>query len=37
MNYRLKCMGQITAEQLDSKLLSIIAPDSVKGSSCPKA
>jgi len=37
MNYRLKCMGQITAEQLDSKLLSIIAPDSVKGPSCPKA
>ncbi len=36
MNYRLKCMGQITAEQLDSKLLSIIAPDSVKGPSCPK-
>jgi HPr kinase/phosphorylase len=35
MNYRLKCMGQITAEQLDSKLLSIIAPDSVKGPSCP--
>lgn len=35
MNYRLKCMGQITAEQLDSKLLSIIAPESVKGSSCP--
>lgn len=34
MNYRLKCMGQITAEQLDSKLLSIIAPDSMKGS-CP--
>ena len=34
MNYRLKCMGQVTAEQLDSKLLSIIAPDSVKGS-CP--
>ncbi len=35
MNYRLKCMGQITAEQLDSKLLSIIAPESVKGPSCP--
>ncbi len=34
MNYRLKCMGQVTAEQLDSKLLSIIAPDSMKGS-CP--
>ncbi len=34
MNYRLKCMGQITAEQLDSKLLSIIAPDSMKGP-CP--
>lgn len=30
MNYRLKCMGQVTAEQLDSKLLSIIAPDSAK-------
>lgn len=26
MNYRLKCMGQVTAEQLDSKLLEIIAP-----------
>lgn len=35
MNFRLKCMGQVTAEQLDSKLLSIIAPESVKGSSCP--
>ncbi len=33
MNYRLKCMGQVTAEQLDSKLLSIIAPESMKGSS----
>jgi HPr kinase/phosphorylase len=27
MNFRLKSMGQITAEQLDSKLLGIIAPD----------
>lgn len=31
MNFRLQRMGHITAEQLDSKLLSIIAPDSVKG------
>ncbi len=36
MNFRLKCMGQVTAEQLDSKLLSIIAPGSVSsGPSCP--
>jgi HPr kinase/phosphorylase len=28
MNYRLKCMGHSTAEQLDSKLLEIIAPGS---------
>lgn len=28
MNFRLKCMGQVTAEQLDSKLLDIIAPGS---------
>lgn len=28
MNFRLKCMGQVTAEQLDSKLLEIIAPGS---------
>ena len=32
MNYRLKCMGHVTAEQLDSKLLEIIAP----GSSCAR-
>ena len=31
MNFRLQRMGHITAEQLDSKLLSIIAPDSMKG------
>jgi HPr kinase/phosphorylase len=30
MNFRLKCMGQVTADQLDSRLLSIIAPGSVK-------
>jgi HPr kinase/phosphorylase len=30
MNFRLKCMGQITAEQLDSKLLSIISPNYTK-------
>ena len=32
MNFRLKSMGHITAEQLDNKLLSIIAPDSTKNS-----
>jgi len=29
MNYRLRTMGHITAEQLDSKLLEIIAPGSI--------
>lgn len=31
MNFRLQRMGHFTAEQLDSKLLSIIAPDRLKG------
>ncbi len=30
MNFRLKTMGQITAEQLDSKLLGIISPNYTK-------
>ncbi len=30
MNFRLKSMGQITAEQLDSKLLGIISPNYTK-------
>lgn len=31
MDFRLKSMGHITAEQLDNKLLSIISPESTKG------
>ncbi len=31
MDFRLKSMGHFTAEQLDNKLLSIIAPQSMKG------
>ncbi len=31
MNFRLRSMGHSTAEHLDSKLLSIIAPESMKG------
>jgi HPr kinase/phosphorylase len=30
MNFRLKCMGQVTADQLDSRLLNIIAPGSAR-------
>jgi len=31
MDFRLKSMGHITAEQLDNKLLSLIAPEETKG------